>query len=152
MQPKTASAGRWLRIAAAVTILASIGVVVLFAAVDLRRPQPVPYGAVPTAPLRLSGQQFVLNWQSFPDREVLVEYCTVQVTNDDQIACRVFDGGREMGAISFDPATLTATSAAWARQRCRTANPARECTVRVMGIVRKGSDGRPLLANAQIER
>lgn len=142
----------WKRLVLATLILGSIGVVGLYATVHILRPDEPPHAAAPISRLRMSGPQFVLNWQSFPGREVVVEHCTILVAPNSEITCRVIDGAREMGAIGLDAATLSPADIDWARRTCATPGLSRSCSSRVVGVIRRGSDGRPILDQASIER
>lgn len=102
--------------------------------------------------LRLTGQQALLNWQSFPGRRVAVEFCTLGVSPEGRVICRILDGAREAGYIALDEETLDRATADWADSKCAAARAVRGCTVRVTGVLRKGRDGRPVLERALAHR
>jgi hypothetical protein len=102
-------------------------------------------------PLRLTGKQFLSNWQSFPRRRVTIEYCTVQVGDDGQIRCHVLDGSKDAGFISVDRASLDPKSLSWAEANCATATLGRICTSRLSGTIQKGADGRPMILDGALE-
>lgn len=142
----------WLkRVLLLMAILVPLGMVGWYGIVALLRPSVAPYGT-PTASLRMSGPQFILNWQSFPGREVLVERCTVTVSADGQVTCRVIEGADEMGQIVIDPETFDAASAEWAKRTCVGTRPPQACTTRVSGVIKRRSDGRPVLEEVKAER
>lgn len=127
-------------------------VVAGYMALELTRATAPPApSALASPPLRLSGSQFLLNWQSFPGRRVVVEYCTIQVTMEDRVLCQVFAGASETGAILLGRETLDQKSAEWAKRTCASLTPLRVCSSRVTGVIRKGDDGRPVLEQASIE-
>jgi hypothetical protein len=105
-----------------------------------------------TRPLRLTAQQALLSWQSFPGRYVAIEYCTLQTAADGRLLCRIFDGSREAGFVLLERSSIDAKSAEWMIANCSTQPPSRDCTVRVSGTLRKGTDGRPVLEEASVDR
>jgi hypothetical protein len=102
--------------------------------------------------LRLSPQQLLLNWQSFPGRTVMIEYCTVRVLPDGELRCVLIDGAREAGYVELDRKTVEPATADWAAATCSGKAAARACTTRVTGVLRRGPDGRAFLEQAISER
>ena len=150
MRPRSSRRRIWGRLLAGSVILAATAVIGSYGDRWLRETGAA--APVATSPrLRLSGKQFLLNWQSFAGREVLVEYCTIVASDASHVTCRVFDGQMEMGYVLLDVGTLDPASTAWARQTCATSRPTRNCTSKVSGTIRKGDDGRPVLDHAAIE-
>lgn len=142
----------WTRVVGLIVGVAAIALTVALIALYLRRsfPQPVADGQGTVPPLRVSAQQLLLTWQSFPGRAVSAAFCTVRVRGD-AMTCTVIDGARPVGQIALDRETLDPASSEWAGRNCSTEEIRRTCSVRISGIVQKGADGRPLIERGTIE-
>src|SRR4051812_36540431 len=68
--------------------------------------------------LRLSPQQVLLNWQSFPGRMAVIEYCSIRALPDGSLRCVLIDGSREAGYVELDKKTIEPASGRWAAETC----------------------------------
>src|SRR5215211_7151891 len=85
---------------AAGVICVSVLLAALLAIQQLREPARPSASLVP--PLRLTAQQMLLNWQSFPGRHVTIEFCTVRASAEGKFTCVILDGSREAGFVVLD--------------------------------------------------
>ena len=139
---------KWWQLAGAVVVTGATAVVaVALGGTGADRPGiEEPTSEVVT----MSGPQFLLNWQSFPGREVLVRFCTIRAVVTRGTSCLVFDGARRLGEIEIENETFDLESRTWADKNCTGVEPSVRCSIRLSGFLKKKRAGSPVIVRGKV--